>query len=149
MAVQRIALVPSVRLALVLAAAHGAALAGVWFSALPLAWQAGLSLAILASLAFHALRDAALAAPQSIVMLEIREGGRIACLTRRGEWLECEVLGSTYVSPRWTVINLRAARTRRTVLIVPDNANAADFRRLRTVLLWTGGGRPADGEPAP
>lgn len=146
MFIQRIALARSGRLAAVLAIVHAGAAAAVWLAPAGLALRGALSAAILASLAFHLVRDAALAAPQSIVMLEPRADGRMACLTRRGEWLECVVLPSTYVSPQWTVINLRpqAQRGFRPVIIVPGAIAADDFRRLRAWLRWK-----ADAMPSP
>jgi len=50
--------------------------------------------------------------------------------------------GSTFVSPHMTVVNLRPhglLRTRR-VILVPDNIDLGDFRRLRTWLRWRSGG---------
>jgi toxin CptA len=83
------------------------------------------------------LRTAALRAPVAIVALEVTEGGRVSFRTRQGEWRECELLGSSYVSPYLTILNLEppGARVRHAVL-VPDNVEAQDFRRLRTWLRW-------------
>jgi toxin CptA len=97
-------------------------------------------------------RDAALHATHSIITLELSEDGRIACQTRRGDWFDCELLGSSYVSPQMTVVNLRLQgswRTRR-VILVPDNVDPRDFRRLRIWMRWKSGEeqqtvQPADG----
>ena len=97
-----------------------------------------MTLVIAASLAWILWRTAALRAAQAIVALEIVEDGRLSVQTRRGEWLECELLGSSYVSPRLTILNLKprgGGRTRHIVL-VPDNVDEHDFRRLRAWLRW-------------
>jgi toxin CptA len=71
------------------------------------------------------------------VALEVTEAGRISFRTRHGEWRECELLPSSYVSPRLTILNLKPEGGRvRHVVLVPDNVDARDFRRLRTWLRW-------------
>ena len=74
--------------------------------------------------------------------LEITGDVRISFHTRRGEWRECELPGSSYVSPHLTILNLKLPGTRRIrhVVLVPDNVDAVDFRRLRKWLRW--GARP-------
>lgn len=135
---QRIAISPSVWIAAALCAAHVAAAVLLWVIPIPVMGKLALTVAVALSLVFFVARDAALHAAHSIVALEIREGGEMAFQTRRGEWLDCEVLGSSYVSPRLTIVNLRPRLrwgTRRLIL-VPDNVDARDFRRLRTWLRW-------------
>lgn len=135
---QRIAISPSVWIAAALCVAHVAAAVLLWVIPIPVMGKLALTVAVALSLVFFVARDAALHAAHSIVALEIREGGEMAFQTRRGEWLDCEVLGSSYVSPRLTIVNLRPRLrwgTRRLIL-VPDNVDARDFRRLRTWLRW-------------
>jgi toxin CptA len=137
---QRIAITPSVWIAAALCLAHAAAAVLLWLMPIPVMGKLALTLAVALSLVFFVARDAALHAAQSIVALEIRDGGEAAFQTRRGDWLDCEVLGSSYVSPRITIVNLRPRLrwgTRRVVL-VPDNVDPRDFRRLRTWLRWKG-----------
>lgn len=135
---QRIAISPSVWIAAALCAAHVAAAVLLWVIPIPVMGKLVLTVAVALSLVFFVARDAALHAAHSIVALEIRDGGEMAFQTRRGEWLDCEVLGSSYVSPRITIVNLRPRLrwgTRRLIL-VPDNVDPRDFRRLRTWLRW-------------
>ena len=135
---QRIAVGPSMLLALVLCAGHVAAGGVLWLVPLPAAAQVVGTLAIALSLVYSVTRDAALRAPSSIVALEYRENGDIACRTRGGEWLECELLGSSYVSERLTVVGLRP-RARGGALravLVRDNVDPGDFRKLRAWLRW-------------
>lgn len=134
----RIAITPSIWLASAICAAHLTAAALVWLITIPVMGKLTLTLAVALSLIFFVARDAALHAAHSIVALEIRDGGGVAFQTRRGEWLDCEVLGSSYVSPRLTIVNLRPRGgwgTRRLIL-VPDNVDPRDFRRLRMWLRW-------------
>ena len=51
---------------------------------------------------------------------------------------QARVLGTSYVSPRLSVINLRldGRMFARHMLIVSDNADAECFRRLRVLLRW-------------
>lgn len=141
MLVQRIQVAPSVLIAIAVSLVHLAAAGVLWLVPIPVLGKAVFAFAIAISLVFFMARDAALHAAHSIVVLELGEGGEIACQTRRGEWLECELLGSSYVSPQMTVVNLRPRggwRTRR-VILVPDNVDPRDFRRLRMWLRWKGG----------
>lgn len=135
---QRIAIFPSVWLATALCVAHLAAAVLLWLIPIPVMGKLVLTLAVALSLVFFVGRDASLHAAHSIVALEIRDDGGVAFQTRRGEWLDCEVLDSSYVSPRLTIVNLRPRLrwgTRRLIL-VPDNVDARDFRRLRMWLRW-------------
>lgn len=138
MLLQRISVGPSALIAVAVSAVHLAAACMVWLVPVPVLWQAVLTLAIAVSLIYFMARDAALHAASSIVALELREGGGIACRTRAGEWLECDLLDSSYVSPRVTVVNLRPRgwRRYRRVILVPDNVDSRDFRRLRMWLRW-------------
>ena len=138
MVVQRIAISPSVWLATVLCIVHVSAAAVLWLIPIPVMGKLVLTMAVALSLVFFVARDAALHAAHSIVALEIRDSGEVAFQTRRGEWLNCEVLGASTVSPRLTIVNLRPLRrwgTRRLIL-VPDNVEPRDFRRLRLWLRW-------------
>ena len=139
-AAQRISVRPSVLIAVAVSLVHVAAAGVLWIVPLPVTVKAALTLAIAVSLIYFMARDAALHAARSIVALELREDGGIACQNRNGAWLDCKLLGSTYVSPGMTVVNLRVRGWfgSRRVILVPDNVDADDFRRLRTWLRWRG-----------
>jgi hypothetical protein len=64
--------------------------------------------------------------------------------TNDGVWRGGRVLGTSYVSPRLTVINLRQAEHKlaQHVIIVPHNIDREDFRKLRVILRWS---RPSSG----
>lgn len=142
----RVRLQPSRQLGLLLCGGHAGAVALSWAASIP--WWASLavSLAVLASLAFclraHALRNG----PRAVVGVELRLDGSGAIQDRRGHWREVGVLGSTFVSPLLTVLNLRlsGAGGRRSLIVTPDALGADEFRRLRVWLRWRG--MPADAQ---
>jgi toxin CptA len=144
MAVRRITVKPSPRLAVGLCAAHGGAAAAIWLAPVPYWLKAGVTLVMAASLGWYLFSRVALRAAGAIVALEIREEGGLSFLTRCGEWRECRLLGSSYVSPLLTVLNLEPAGgwCARHVLLLPDNVDAKDFRRLRAWLRWAPVQRP-------
>ncbi len=137
---QQIPVTPSVRLAVLLCAAHVAAAGAVWAVPVPVMVKAALIIAITVSLIFSLARHAALHAADAIVALEIRDRGAISLRTRKGEWLECDLLGSSFVSRHLTIVSLRPRNRRRArhVILMPDNLEARDFRRLRMWLRWEG-----------
>lgn len=135
---QRIEIRPSAMLAVALGVSHLAAGGLLWLVPIPVLGKALFTLAIAVSLVHFMARYALLHAARSIVALEIKDGIGILVQTRNGEWLDCHPLGSSYVSPRLTIVNLRS-RGRwdaRRVILVSDNVDARDFRRLRMWLRW-------------
>jgi hypothetical protein len=135
---ERIAVGPSRLLALALVAVHGAA-AGVLGLVSPSpSWWVPAGGLIGISLAWLLLKDALLRAPGSIVALELRGDGAITAVTRDGGREECFLLRSTYVSPQVTVVRLRLrGRGRaRSLIVLRDNVDPGQFRRLRTWLKW-------------
>jgi toxin CptA len=135
---RRIAVAPSVMLASVLSALHLAAAGLLWIVPLPVLGKLLFTGAVAISLIYYMARDASLHASHSIVALEIRDGGSVLLQTRRGDWLEGELLDSSYVSPRLTIINFRPRGrwAMRRVVLMPDNVDSEDFRYLRTRLRW-------------
>jgi len=117
---------------------HLAAAGAVSVTPAPSWVQTVLVVAIAASLLHCLARDAVLYVPKAIVALEIGEHGVVSFRTRRGTWIECAVLGSSFVSPRLTIVHLRQSGQRRTryVILVPDNVEGEEFRRLRVWLRW-------------
>lgn len=150
MLIQRIPVASSVLIAIAVCTVHLAAAGVLWVVPIPVLGKVVMTFVIAVSLVFFMARDAALHAAHSIVALELREDGAIACQTRRGEWLDCDLLGSSYVSPHMTIVNLRPRgswRMRR-VILVPDNIDPRDFRRLRMWLRWKNGEGGETARPA-
>ena len=102
-------------------------------------------IALATALAWFVFTRALLGSAESVVALEITTTGRFSFQTRRGRWHACELLGTSYVSPRLTILNLKPKDRRlvRHVVLVPDNVEARDFRRLRTWLRWADRTEPA------
>lgn len=139
--VQRVAIAPSVRLAIALCLVHSIAAVLLWLVPIPALGKAAVTLAIAISLVYFLARDAALHAAHAIVALELDDGGSLFFQTRGGRRVECELLGSSYVSPGLTIVNMRP-RSRagaRRVILVEDNVDPREFRRLRAWLRWKRG----------
>ncbi len=118
--------------------AHGTAIAMVALAGLP-PWLASIAVAALVvNLVFDVRQTAWLRAPDALIALEITSDENFSIQTRRGEWIECDVLGSTYVTSFLTILNLKAmdgGRAMRAV-ILPDSLDAEEFRQLRVRLRW-------------
>ena len=138
MLVQNITVLPSVRLAVALCVAHLAAAGLLWLVPVPALAKGALTLAVAVSLVYFLAREATLHAANAIVALELKSSGGIAFQTRDGRWVDCELSGSSYVSPRLTIVNLqpRGKGRARHVILLSDNVDARDFRRLRMWMRW-------------
>ena len=125
-------------MAAILVVAHGAAIAIVVIVDVPL-W---LKLIAGAALALNFLidmrRTALLLTPESVVAIEIGSDDVLSVQARRGDWLECEVLGNTYVVSFLAILNLKQIDSGavKRVVILPDSIAAEDFRKLRVWLRW-------------
>ena len=134
----KINLRPSRILVAILVFAHAAAIAMVVLAGLPL-WLALVAIAALvASLVYAVWQTALLRAQDAVRALEITADDKFSIQTRRGERLECEVLGSTYVTFFLTILNLKALNSggNKRAVILPDSLDAEDFRKLRVWLRW-------------
>jgi toxin CptA len=144
---QRIEVAPSMMLASALGVTHLAAAGLLWLAPLPVLGKAAFTFVIAVSLIYFMARNALLHAPHSIIALEIKDGVDISIQTRTGEWIECDLFGAGYVSPRLTIVNFRprGSWVARHVILLPDNVDPRDFRRLRMWLRWKqdGGSTPA------
>ena len=94
--------------------------------------------ALVANLVFDVRQTALLRAPNAVIALEITSDDRFSIQTRRGEWVECEVLGSTYVTSFLTILNLKVidSGSNKRAVVLPDSLDAEDFRKLRVWLRW-------------
>lgn len=133
-----ISLGPSRLLLVLLATMHGVAAGGLWLVPGPLWPKALLGLSLAASLVFHGARDAWRLLGRSAVALRLRSDCKCEIGNRLGGWQEARLLGSSFVSPYLTVLNLRpeGRRFARHVVILPDAVDADAFRRLRVLLRW-------------
>lgn len=134
----RVHLRPSRSLAYALVAAHAASACVL----IPLDLATGVKLVLVGLIAFALARilwrTVLLRDPQSLVAFQLHEGGRIDVQTRDGEWHEARLLGTSYVTPLMTVLNLRIVGSRfaRHAVIAPDSAEPTELRRMRVWLRW-------------
>lgn len=134
----RVQLRPSRFLAYALVAAHAASASVL----IPLDLPSGFKLVLVGLIAFALARilwrTVLLRNPQSLVGIQLLEGDRVDVQTRNGAWHEARLLGTTYVTPLMTVLNLQIVghRFARHVVIAPDSAEPAQLRRMRVWLRW-------------
>lgn len=121
---------------LVLAHVAGGALLAV--TGLPWAWKIAALPLFLGSLMHSLRRHAWRVSPTAVVGLQLDPEGKALFRHRNGQVLEGCLLGSSFVSPWLTVLNLRPVGGRCSVplVILPDAAGEEDFRRLRVWLRW-------------
>ena len=134
----KITLRPSRILTAILVLAHGAAIAMVALAGMPFWLELIAIAALVASLVFDVRQTALLHAPDAVITLEIASDDKLSIQTRRSEWIECEVLDSTYVTSFLTILNLKGIDSGRNTraVILPDSLDAEDFRKLRVWLRW-------------
>jgi toxin CptA len=125
-------------LAAILVIAHVAAIAVMAFAGIPL-WGVSVVAGILiAHLAFCFRRDVLLMTAGAVVGIEVGPGNVVNVETRSGGWVEYEVLGSTYVMPHLTIMQMQRTDggAIKRVVLLPDSLPAEDLRRLRVRLRW-------------
>jgi toxin CptA len=73
-----------------------------------------------------------------IVALRVNVKGEFFIQQRDGDWLQAVLLGTSFVAPYLTVLNLRLSNKRwpQHVVLMPDTVPADAFRRLRVWLKW-------------
>ena len=134
----RISLRPSRLILSILLLAHGAAITTVLMVELP-RWLQVIAIALLfAQCLVVVRRQAFLMGAEAATAIEVTSDHRLNVETRSSGWCEYDVLGSTYVTPYLTVLNLRRPGNRmaKHVPLLPDSLNADDFRKLRVWLRW-------------
>jgi hypothetical protein len=138
MASLRMAVVPSARLGVLLCIVHVGA--GALGALLPVPFwsKAVLLTAVAWSLAWSLQTHALVRAREAIVGIALESDRGIIAHTREGASLECELMPSSFVSHRLTVLNVRPRGTRRErhVVLCCGNVDEVDLRRLRVRLRW-------------
>ena len=121
--------------------AHGAAMVMIVIVSMPPWVKLIIAAALMLNCLFSVRRSALLLMPSSAIALEVSLDNVLSVQTRDSNWIECEVLGSTYVASFLTILNLRqiAQRTIRHIIILPDAIHPEDFRKLRVWLRWRRG----------
>lgn len=114
--------------------------AGALVAMLPgaLGWKLAFGAVAIFCTFYHIARDALLRMPWSIAAIEVSSEGVMRILSRSGDWTDAGVLGSSFVTPWLTVLNLRLPERRfaRHVVVLPDGVNADAYRGLRVWLRW-------------
>jgi toxin CptA len=128
---REIELKPSRLLGLLLVGMAALALVSIGLAALPGAIQSALGVAVI-GLSAWGWRQA-----RFTEALRTTAGGRLQCPDGQGEWCDVEVLGNSLVSPALIVLRYRPPGARvRTLVLLPDSAEADVLRRLRVSLRW-------------
>lgn len=129
---------PSYRLVAILSLAHLIAASFLWPLALPLEVKAIIVVLLIISLLYYLRKDALLSADDAVIALQLKEDMCCIVTTRSGQSITCRILGSTFVAPYLTVMNLQPAGKffMRSVVILPDSIKGDEFRRLRVWLRW-------------
>jgi toxin CptA len=127
-----------------LSLAHVSATALLWPLTLPLVVKLAATAAMGLSLAIYLRHYALRNSPGSITSLALAADMTCTLETRRGQRLTCTLLGSSFVAPYLTVLELKPLETTRwwhrlhahSVVILPDTVDSEEFRRLRVLLRW-------------
>ena len=141
---------PSQRLGIVLGFAHFVAIVLLWPLMLPLSVKLAGSTLLVISLVFYLRRHALLRSPDSVCSLEVTDEMACRLNTRDGGQIACALLGSSFVAPYLTVLDLKPLKTgkrdksprwlsmyfSRSVVILPDGISPEEFRQLRVLLRW-------------
>lgn len=129
---------PSYRLVTILSLAHLVAGGLLWPLALPLEVKAVIVVLLIISLIYYLRKDALLSANDAAIALQLKDDMFCIVVTRSGQSIACRILGSTFVAPYLTVMNLQPVGKflMRSVVIFPDSIKVEEFRRLRIWLRW-------------
>lgn len=145
-----IRLKPSIRLAGMLSFAHLAAIVLLLPLELSIWAKFAGSALLVVSLVFYVRRYALLRSPDSISGLELTNEMVCTVETKGGDRTACALLGSSFVAPYLTVLELMPLRLSRdeqaprswrsyfsrSVVILPDGIDPEEFRQLRVSLRW-------------
>ena len=134
--------------------AHFAAIGLLWPLILPASAKLAGSAMLVVSLVFYLRRYALLRSPGSVMSIELSEEMICTLETRRGDRIVCTLLGSSFVAPYLTLLELKplkhqesmklpshSGRPRRwllarSIVILPDAIDTEQFRQLRVLLRW-------------
>jgi toxin CptA len=124
--------------------AHVSAISLLWPLMLPVAAKLASTAALAISLVIYLRHYAWRNSPGSITGLSLADDMTCTLETRRGERIAYALLGSSFVAPYLTVLELKPLNDTRwshrlrscSVVILPDAIAAEDFRRLRVLLRW-------------
>ena len=121
--------------------AHVSAISLLWPLMLPVAAKLASTAALAISLVIYLRHYALRKSLGSITGLSLADDMTCTLETRRGERIACALLGSSFVAPYLTVLELKPLNDtswlrRWSVVILPDAIAPEDFRQLRVLLRW-------------
>ena len=144
-------------LAVMLSLAHFFAIGLLWPLMLPTTAKLAGSAALALSLVFYLRHYALLRSPKSVMGLELSDDMTCTLQLRQGERIACTLLGSSFVTPYLTVLELKPHKnfwsplqplllpmsrkflrrfSARSIVIMPDGVDMEKFRQLRVLLRW-------------
>jgi toxin CptA len=152
---------PSIRLAIILGMAHFTVIGLLWPLTLPVSVRLAGSVILLASLILYLRHHVMLRSPRSVFGFELSDDMACTLETKEGK-IACTILGSTFVAPYLTVLELKPVELReermgssisgsrgwrdwwrnrkkhapRSLVILPDAIDTEIFRQLRVLLRW-------------
>ena len=125
-------------LALALTLIAGAALACAWASLPDIAFLP-VAAGIVLALVWH-IPETLQRGKRAVRTLQFKAQGAVRWQDGSGQWHEAQILPSSYVCGWLVVLNLGAnGRLARSVVLLPDCADAEELRRLRVWLRWRPG----------
>jgi toxin CptA len=141
---------PSRTLGVVLGFAHFMAIVLLWPLMMPPSVKLASSALLVISLVFYLRRYALLCSPDSVSSLEVTDEMACTLNTCEGGQIACALLGSSFVTPYLTVLDLNPLKIDKTgasprqlsryfsrsIVILPDGINPEEFRQLRVLLRW-------------
>ena len=139
---------PSKRLAVILSLAHFTAIGLLWPLALPVTVKFAGSVLLAGSLVLYVRYFALLTSSGSVrsLKLGLDAADVMICMieTGRGDHMACALLGSSFVAPYLTILELKPLGfqnfwqrfSHRSVVILPDGIDEEEFRQLRVLLRW-------------
>ena len=134
----KIDIMPSGMLATILGSVHLFNLALLWVVPFPLWVKLAFSTIIMGSAIYSIKRNALLAFQESIIAFQLDSDCKCEIQKRGGKWVEAELLGTSFVAPYLTLLNLKFPGKRFTqhIIILPDAVDTELFRQLRVLLKW-------------
>ena len=122
---------PSRRLAAMLSVAHFAAIGLLWPLILPVSAKLVGSAMLVVSLVFYLRRYALLRSPDSVMNIELSEEMICTLETRRGDRIVCTLLGSSFVAPYLTLLELKPLKRQEST---KPPSHSARLKRWRALL---------------
>lgn len=128
---------PSVILAVFLVLSASLLMCVIFTLPLWIVWKLAGMVSVTAVAGFVLMRDGWLRLPTSCRSFDLAPARRITLVLRSGLSVAGVIGASSFISPALIMLDIVTdSGQRRSLLILPDSMNAAEFRRLRARLRW-------------